>query len=127
TTIQIIDANELANDNEILLDGLFDKFDQFITELREDLNTNSSIPKELLPSEAIQLVREEGSHRENPLESSEYLFLLNTDIESWIKEFETATASKYIKRHEDHLVNGIRISYKCYRGGTYESVAGNDL
>ncbi|CAG8731800.1 7873_t:CDS:2, partial [Racocetra fulgida] len=55
TTIQIIDANELANDNEILLDGLFDKFDQFITKLREDLDTNSSIPKELLPSEAIQL------------------------------------------------------------------------
>ncbi|CAG8759044.1 13091_t:CDS:1, partial [Racocetra fulgida] len=126
-TIQIINANELANDNEILLDGLFDNFDQFINKIRENLDTDSPIPKKLLSSEAIPLIREEGLHRGKPLEGSEYLFPLNTDFEGWIKDFETVTVSKYIKHQENQSVNGTCTYYRCHHGGTYKSVAGNNL
>ncbi|CAG8733111.1 17526_t:CDS:1, partial [Racocetra fulgida] len=89
--------------------------------------TDSPIPKELLPSEAIPLIREEGSRRGKSLEGSEYLFPLNTDFEGWIKDFETAKASKYIKRQENQSVNGTCTYYRCHCRGTYESVAGNNL
>ncbi|CAG8820737.1 609_t:CDS:1, partial [Racocetra fulgida] len=89
--------------------------------------TDSPIPKELLLSEAILLIREEGSRQEKPLEGSEYLFSLNTDFEGWIKDFETATASKYIKCQKNQSVNGTCTYYRCHCGETYESVAGNNL
>ncbi|KAF0429785.1 hypothetical protein F8M41_005634 [Gigaspora margarita] len=37
-----------------------------------------------------------------------------------------AAVSKYLKCHEDHLANRIRVFYRCYHAEVYKSVAGND-